>query len=159
MKNTIEQIQIASYNYRGQIINDLIYLERLIDEAIARHLCVDNDRQTELMELILCNERIGFSNKVQVFEYIFKKHKSDFVSNNPKIFSDIKKLIEERNIIAHYLLDTSENGKAMFDKENKIGFVKFRNSTETLWRSQTDYIEFHTLTANYISAMSNYLTT
>jgi hypothetical protein len=58
MKNTIEQIQIASYNYRGQIINDLIYLERLIDEAIARHLCVDNDRQTELMELILCNERL-----------------------------------------------------------------------------------------------------
>lgn len=158
MDKTTILIQEAAYKYRGQIINDLIYLERLIDEAISRHLCAEEDKKTELMELILCNEKIGFYNKILVFEYIFKKHKKNFVSNNTNIFSDLKKLIDERNIAAHFLLDTSENGRLSFQEKGIIGFVKFRNSTETLWRTQENYLEFHKKTANYIKSLSEYLT-
>jgi hypothetical protein len=154
----IKKLQQAGYLYRGQIINDLIYLERLIDEAISRHFCEDLQRKKELMELILSNERIGFYNKVQVFEYIFKTHRPEFVNANPNIFSDIKKLIDERNIVAHYLLDTSEAGKKEYINNGKIGFVKFRNSTETIWRTQEMYLNFHLLTSKYIKSLSTYLT-
>ena len=155
--NVIVELQLTAYKYRGQIINDLIHLERLIDESISRHFCSDAEKKTELMELILCNERISFHSKIQVFQYIFDKHKKEFVSNNLNIFSDIKKLNDERNIIAHYLLDTSETGKKTFKETGNIGFVKFRNSTETIWRTNSDYNNYHSLTVNYIRAIENYL--
>jgi hypothetical protein len=158
-ENIINKLQEVGYFYRGQLINDLIYLERLIDEAVSRHFCTDLERKKELMELMLSNERIGFYNKVQIFEYIFKTHKPEFVKANPNIFSDLKKLIDERNIVAHYLLDTSETGKEEYINKGNIGFVKFRNSTETLWRTQEMYLNFHQLTSNYIKSLSTYLTT
>ena len=83
----------------------------------------------------------------------------EFVKENPNIFSDIKKLIDERNIVAHYLLDTSEAGKSEYINNGKIGFVKFRNSTETLWRTQEMYLNFHLMTSNNIKLLSTLLTT
>ena len=158
-QETIKKLQEAGYIYRGQLINDLIYLERLIDEAVSRHFCADLEKKKELIELMLSNERIGFYNKVQIFEYIFKTHRPEFVKANPNIFSDIKKLIDERNIVAHYLLDTSETGKSEYINNGKLGFVKFRNSTETLWRTQEMYLNFHLMTSNYIKLLSILLTT
>ena len=58
-----KKMQEAGYIYRGQLINDLIYLERLIDEVVSRHFCEDLDKKKELMELMLSNERIGLYNK------------------------------------------------------------------------------------------------
>lgn len=136
------QIQVQSYYYRGQIIGDLIYVERLIDEFISRHLCETTEKQKEIFELILANERMGFSNKIQVFEFIIRTHKKEFLTSVPNMFSNLKNLNEERNIVAHYILDTSENARKAFQKSKSIGFVKFRNSTETLWRSNDDYLKF-----------------
>ena len=38
------------------------------DKAVSRHFCPDKEKQRELFELILGNLRMGFSNKIQVFE-------------------------------------------------------------------------------------------
>jgi hypothetical protein len=152
-------IQTAGYLYRGQIINDTIYLERRIDEALTRHFCVDEEKKKELFELIIASERMTFSNKIQVFEYLFRKHHKAFVEKYPLIFADLKNINEERNIVAHYLLDTSKEGKEAFINNNKFGFVKFRNSTETIWREQKDYTKFHELQNKYILAMNEFLST
>ena len=66
----LQNLLVDSYGYRGQIIGDLIHLERFIDEAISRHLCNDKEKRKELFELILGNERVSFSNKIQVFQFI-----------------------------------------------------------------------------------------
>ncbi len=154
----IQQIQLSGYSYRGQIISDLIHLERLIDESISRHFCTTTDKQKEFFELIIANERMTLNSKIQVFEFIFKKHHNDLIKSVSEIFSDLKKLNEERNIVAHYLLDTSEDGRKMFNDFKKIGFVKFRNSTETLWRSNDDVNKWHELTRKYIRFMEEFLT-
>lgn len=151
------QIQFQSYYYRGQIIGDLIYLERLIDEFISRHLCETGEKQKEIFELILANEKMGFSNKIQVLEFIIKTHKKEFLTSNQNIFADLKKLNDERNIVAHYLLDTSENGRKVFQESKSIGFVKFRNSTKTLWRSNDDYLKFKGLLRKYNKQLSELL--
>lgn len=155
----VVKIQTSGYNYRGQIINDLIYLERLIDETISRHFCNDIEKRKEFFELIIANERMSFNSKIQVFEYLFRKYQKNFISNFPAVFSDIKKLNEERNIVAHYLLDTSDDGQEKMRKENKIGFVKFRNSSETLWRDQEDINKWHLLLVKYINALQDFLNT
>lgn len=152
------QIQVQSYYYRGQIIGDLIYLERLIDEFISRHFCETREKQKEIFELILANERMGFSNKIQVFEFVIRTHKNEFMTLNPNIFSDLKKLNDERNIVAHYFLDTSENGRKVFLESKSIGFVKFRNSTETLWRSNNEYLKFKALLSEYTKKLTELLT-
>lgn len=155
----VVKIQTSGYNYRGQIISDLIYLERLIDEIISRHFCNDIEKRKEFFELIIANERMSFNSKIQVFEYLFRKHQKSFISNFPSVFSDIKNLNEERNIVAHYLLDTSDDGQEKMIKENKIGFVKFRNSSETLWRGQEDINKWHLLLVKYINALQDFLNT
>jgi len=154
---TQEQIQLASYFYRGQIVGDLIYLERLIDEIIAQHLCETREKQVEIFELILGNERMGFSNKIQVFEYIIKTYRQSLFTLNPKIFADLKNLNAERNIVAHYLLDTSENGIKVFEQNRSIGFVKFRNSTTTIWRTDAQKSDFNALLGKYISLLGELL--
>lgn len=149
-------LQLKSYYYRGQIIGDLIYLERQIDEFISKYLCDTEEKQKEIFELILANERMSFNSKIQVFEFLCKKHEKDFYNSNPDIFKDIKVLNDERNIVAHYFLDTSENGKRGFLENEKIGFIKFRNSTETLWRTNEDYLKYHGLLEKYIRTMENF---
>lgn len=152
-----KQIQFESYYYRGQIIGDLIYIERLIDEFISRHFCVAREKQKELFELILANERMGFGNKIQVFEFIVKEYRREFATAHPRLFNEIKKLNEERNIVAHYLLDTSENAVNIFQESKSIGFVKFRNSTEILFRSNEDYMKFKDMLSRSIKLLSELL--
>lgn len=154
----IQQIQLLGYQYRGQIINDLIHLERLMDEFLSRHFCSDTEKKKEFFELIIATERMSFSSKIQIFEFIFKKHHATLTTKFPKIFSDIKNLNDERNIVAHYLLDTSPNGKKVFEEAGIIGFVKFRNSTETLWRNPAnDNLKWHELTGKYIHLLEDIL--
>lgn len=152
------QIQLQSYYYRGQIIGDLIYIERLVDEFISRYFCETREKQKEIFELILGNERMGFSNKIQVFQFIIETHKKEWLTSNLNIFADLKKLNEERNIVAHYFLDTSENGGKVFHEGKGIGFVKFRNSTETLWRTSDDYLKFKDLLSKYNKLLTELLT-
>jgi hypothetical protein len=142
-----------AWTIRGLIINETIYLERLIDEFLGRHFCPDPAKRVELFELILGNERINFESKRQILQFVLEKHHKKLVDENKSIFSDLKKIIDERNFLAHQLLDSSEEA---FDKlkEGKIGFVKFRNSTEKVWyddpklnkirQSISDYIKLFT---------------
>ena len=137
----------------------LLHNSRLIDTYISFHFCSDKDRQKEFYELIIANERMTFSSKIQVFEYLLKKHKKNFVSKYFAIFSDLKNLNEERNIVAHYLLDTSPEGIERYIKDKSFGFVKFRNSTETIWRTNEYYLKFHLLHVKYIEAITEFLNT
>ncbi len=156
----IAGLQVTSYHYRGQILGDTIYLERLLDSVIASHFCPEIDKQKEFYELIIANERMSFSNKIQVFEYLFKKYHKDFVEKHPTIFADIKNINDERNMVAHFLLDSSPEGIERFNKEGVFGFVKFRNGKETIWRNNTtDYVKFHKLHLKYIEAIQGFLIT
>lgn len=153
----IIEIQTRGYSYRGQIISDLIHLERLIDEALCRQFSSESDKRTELMEVIFGNERMSFDAKIQVFQFMFVKYQKEFLNKFPDMIKEIRAIQAERNIVAHYLLNTSDEGRERIQKDGNIGFVKFRNSTETLWRGQTEYNKFHGLTGKYIQALEEFL--
>lgn len=114
---------------RGIILNDAIYIERLIDEFLSRYFCGnDPDKKRDLMELIIC-EPLNFDIKRLAFIEIVKKEYQDFLIKNPSFKSDIDSIMKDRNILAHWLLDTSENGTTAMSR-GEIMFVRFKVKTE-----------------------------
>jgi hypothetical protein len=83
------------------------------------------------MSLILCTDRITFRAKLDVFRLILIKKYPQFLADNPNFYKDlVHYTIEERNIMAHYLFDTSEGYIEKFNNGGKIGFVKFKVSSD-----------------------------
>jgi hypothetical protein len=123
--------------YRGKIINDTILLERMIDTFIAIHFTKDEPEFeegqslfTEMIELILSNERMSLGSKIEVFCFLIKKHHPDFLLKNPDVNKDLAFIIQQRNILAHYLFDTSDEYIAQ--QKFKLGFIKQKNKTEII---------------------------
>lgn len=116
---------------RGSFINDICHLEKLIDETIARYFCDTNEKRGELLEIVLGNEKINFSSKVTTLKVLFDKYKPLILVDNPNMFKDINSLIELRNILAHYMLDTTTKGLERAG-QGHICFVKFKHTTTVM---------------------------
>jgi len=155
-KDLVARIQMAAYIYRGQLISDLIYIERHIDEALSRHFCSDPKKRLEIMQVVFGTDRLGFSNKVSMFQFICETHYSDFLKENPKMLSELKSLIEERNIVAHYMLDTSDEAGGAF-LNGELRFIKFQNKVTPIIRTQADNDKFHQLIVKNVNVLQSFL--
>lgn len=127
-----------AYTLRGCVVNESIFCERMVDEFLSNYFCSDIKKKKDIMELLLCTDRITSENKRQVLKKIVENNHKDFSDKYPSLFSDMLKLYEERNIMAHYMLDTSENGIKAYRDEQKIGFVNFKikgklKEAHTVW--------------------------
>ncbi len=122
-----------AFHRRGVIINEVVMLERIVDEILSNYFCGTTPKKQELMELIICTNRMIFENKIQVLKVLLEKHKPDFLKANPTIINDIiNKIIVERNIFAHYWLVTSKE-LSDFISKNQTVFIKFKNTTEYIY--------------------------
>jgi hypothetical protein len=134
-----ERYTNLAFQRRGVIINEVVLLERVIDEILAYYFCGSNPKKQELMELIICTNRMIFENKIQVLKVLLEKHKPDFLKNNPTIINDItQKIIVERNIFAHYWLVTSAE-LSTFVKAKQTVFIKFKNTTEYIYYDNNSF--------------------
>jgi hypothetical protein len=124
---------------RGKIIHNCTILEKIMDDAIARHFCSNEEKRHDMFIFILATERITWMNKHQVLGLIFNRQSainapnkySRFIENNPDFVGDIQKIIENRNIFAHYLLDTSDQYLNRFQMDGFIRFLKFKVTDKT----------------------------
>lgn len=119
-------------SFRGHFIDTMVIIERCIDDFIAQHFCKDHKRRVEFLEYVICQEGIPFERKRQILMFILE-------NNYPETFNSLKNelkiiagLIEKRNVLAHYLLDNSVQGKADFNKTGEIRFVKIKNGQSLL---------------------------
>lgn len=117
----------TAMDIRGAFINDTIFLEKVIDNWLADFFCTNKKRSKALFELILCHDRLGVEAKRQVFLFIIQNYCNDFLKEYPNTSKDLTFIIEKRNILAHWLLDTSDHGI----ESGNLKFVKFKNSTES----------------------------
>ncbi|MEJ5996100.1 hypothetical protein WG904_16850 [Pedobacter sp. Du54] len=120
----LQKLFALGVDTRGNIINQTIMLERLIDEYLSNHFCKTQKSVVEIMDLIFGNKLITFESKHQVFREILNRHNKDFQSANKTIHKDIDEIIRIRNIMAHYLLDTEWDVVEGFSI-NEISFIKF----------------------------------
>lgn len=134
---------------RGKIINETIVLEKFIDNFLSIYFGGTKPKQKELFELVFCNDRFNFSAKYEVFNYLIKSHYPSFSKENPTFSTDIKKIIEDRNIMAHYLLDTRDEAVNDID----LGFYRLRNHSERTPYSESRIIEILQLLHKYQIAL------
>jgi hypothetical protein len=93
---------------RGALLNDIIFLEKVMDNWLAVYFGHDKIRQSEIFELVFCHESLGYNAKVQIFCEITKRHCPDFERQNPKLKANLEEIGKHRNRFAHWMLDTSE---------------------------------------------------
>lgn len=121
-----------STNIRGFFITDTIVIERRIDDYLAHYFCYKPKyRRQELIEMILSSDAMTFEKKKNIFKVVLKKHRPTIEREYPDLFPFLNSIIINRNIFAHYVLDTSTEGLKRYP--NEIGFIKYKNDTTTVW--------------------------
>ncbi len=123
-----ELYYMRAYYPRGKIISDTIHLERKMDDYIASYFCDDSEKKKDLMQSLLSTKRIIFENKRLIFDFVVNKERPDWVKKYPKFKNSLIKIIEQRNIMAHYLLNTGD--EAIKEMENTMDFINFRDNME-----------------------------
>ena len=111
---------------RGSVLNEIITLERLMDNYISSYFCDTEEKRKELMALIMCTERITFDSKRQVFETIMQRRHPEVYSKNKKTLNYLSNIMQERNKLAHYMLMYSEDAANGLDNK-EFTLVRFKN--------------------------------
>ncbi len=128
MDDTEELYYMRAYYLRGKIISDTIHLERKMDDYMASYFCSDAEKKKDLMQSLLSTKRIVFENKRLIFDFIVKKSNPAWVLKYPKFKNTLIKIIEQRNVMAHYLLKTGD--EALQEMETTMDFINFRDNVE-----------------------------
>lgn len=143
---------------RGVLINQIILLERLIDSYISKYFCDSQDKATELMDMILATRRMSFDGKAEVFRAILDKLHPEKKKENSATAKDLKFIIEERNMLAHYFLDVSPDILNNFSETNlTFTLLKIEKTrTKEIYDSKR-IIKIGDTTVHYINAINEML--
>lgn len=116
---------------RGRILNDVAEMEREIDDYICRYFCSITKKRNELMEIIIATKHLTFSAKADILRCILERRKDATKEEAKKIWRHLMETIApQRNMIAHYTLDTSIGSINKFktDSQKTIYFLKYANT-------------------------------
>jgi len=126
---------------RAEFLESFVGLEKMIDFYLAFHFCPDPTDGTlahELMDAIICTDRITFESKRQVFQFLVKKHNPGFYEKHKTIFSDLTEFMQTRNILAHYSIYTGTDAVESFTQNGNITFIKFKNDRSLITFTKED---------------------
>jgi hypothetical protein len=123
-----ELIMQNVYATRGRIIQLTIQIETSIDIYISNHFTTDEEKNTELICLILA-PRVNFEGKVQVFSYLVDKYHPEFKKEHKGYLKELIDIGEKRNIYAHYPIELSTQSIADFRNDGSFTFVKLKNQS------------------------------
>jgi hypothetical protein len=116
-----------SAEYRGQIIERVVVLERIIDTFIGMYFFKDMAKYREMQEMVFATTKITFLNKAEVLTAIIKKNNSQFLVKNKKFFDELNGIAEERNKFAHHATDISKKAVEVFKKDGTVVLLKYKN--------------------------------
>jgi len=107
----LKRLYKRSQEIRGSILDQAIWIERIIEDIIAYEFFPDEGEQDKRMKMIsfILNIRdLTFSSKVDALERLLKMRHSNIISNHPALLPTLNKIRKLRNRLAHSALDTSE---------------------------------------------------
>ena len=131
-KESIEAILLDTASIiRGQIINSITVLERMIDIYLAKHFAGTPEKITELRECVFSTRHITFESKRIIFNHITDKYDKEPKDTYLKgIHAKLDAFNKHRNAMAHYVIDPSISSLEHFIKTQEVTFYKFEKSTE-----------------------------
>lgn len=127
-----------AHEVRGSILNESIFLEKMLNYFIATHYCGDTEIRDEMCNNFLEFD-VSFRAKVACFGRIMKENYKSWLSEHNKIPEYLTKICDLRNAISHQVLDTSKYGRQQFLLFKEINLTHF-NKIERIVFSQ-EYVE------------------
>ena len=130
---------------RGLVMDSLSRLETRMDLYIARYFCKDEHTVDEFASTFLKSQSliIGFRKKIDIFISIFKNKDEALYNNLGDVKADLIFINTQRNIFAHQIIDTSDEGLKLYNENGTMRFVQFRDKKEKLTISQkTRFIKY-----------------
>lgn len=132
---------------RGNILKNTVYVERCMDFIISRYYC-SAEKQNEFRECVLWNRSFNFDFKMQLLKIVLEKERPKFKEKYKKEINWIQNVMEFRNVVAHALIDTSEEAVDLFTKTLSIRYIKYRNGIK-------EYETFDTEKVNRLNEIFN----
>jgi len=144
--------------WRGTFLEKITFLERTFDWYLATYFCNTEEKAGELIHLIISNDRITYESKRQVLLVLINKHEPTFKAQFPKYAKELQEINEFRNILAHYMLDTTPDGVTKFVDTGNLRYMKFKNDISFLEYSDSQYHEILDLVKIYIEGFGLLIT-
>jgi len=157
-EKVFREIYDKAINFRGRIINAITLLERHIDVIISDYFCGTNPKSDELMNVVFATNKITFDSKREVLKYVLTKGVYiNILNDNPSLFSDLIKIGDFRNILAHHPICTTEEADKEYLDNNKIGFTKFKNSADDHFYSEDEIKKYEELILDYMNYFRGFM--
>jgi hypothetical protein len=140
---------------RGLIIQEIVTMERLVDAYISGYFCPTNEKRGEMLDLILSTNKITYEAKAHVVREILNREFPGKKNEHTALYKDLIYIAEERNKVAHYMIDASQDciDKFIEDKET-VSLLKFEKtrSRETFTKERIEKVvkKVHVLTEKFI---------
>jgi len=106
--NRIHETFSRSIHMRGQVLDSMIDVERLIDDLLSFYFTSDDIKENELKEMLWHTERINLGSKKEILFLILNSHYKRWLNQNPNFITSLQEIIPHRNIFAHLELDLSK---------------------------------------------------
>ena len=107
----LKRLYKRSQEIRGSILDQAIWIERIIEDIISYEFFPDEkeqDKRMKMLSFVLNIRDLTFSSKVETLERLLRMSHSNIISNHPALLPTLNKIRKLRNRLAHSALDTSE---------------------------------------------------
>lgn len=152
------KIERLSTNIRALIIDRTITIESIISELLINLLSTDKTRHS--IDKYLFSNALEFEKKIKLFNSLRKAEVFEFDGDDRDIGKNLDFIIKLRNIIAHSMLNTSEEFLAQTDFRN-IVYVSFTDkgtiTLKIVLNSNLDKDKANEYGENLIVSRINYL--
>jgi len=137
-----EAVKFSSF-LRGAVLNEVAFLEIMIDGFLANHFCKGPAETRDFLKLVMQTKYISFESKRVIFHTLVKEYYPQFV----KDVKDYHKLIGEirdcRNKLAHCQLDVSPNGIEKFISTKNVFLLNSIKESEELKYSEVETVIYN----------------
>ena len=126
---TIKNINAYAIEFRGKILNTFCILERYIDQIIS--MTVEQypvDFNVDGVPQM--SKDINMRERKQLFKLSLNKYQELTTNNIDKIWGQFCILLEKRNVLAHWPVDTSSSALELLERSNRIKFVNMSGNWE-----------------------------
>jgi hypothetical protein len=120
-----EQMMLQMSKYRGQFISVAIEMERCLDYYIASQFA-DSDEKKYSLIIHITAPYLQMQKKIEVFETLSQKNNPELKERIPDIYSNIRRINDDRNKFAHYSLDFSDEAMKDFSQKQILTLVKLK---------------------------------
>lgn len=120
-----EKLHASVREIRGGILNSVAVIDANISKILSGYFCTIQDKRDLLMSEVFTCQSYGLRTKILLLKKILKKELASYLEENDWLFSDLEKLKNLRNKLAHATIDTSE--RAHIKAGTEVGFISYEN--------------------------------